>query len=550
MRLTVKLQHMLVMVAALSSTLITATASATDSATLNANELLFVSSGRWQQFESDIRNGIFRLYAFAINAKHEPVDMPNLLVLNCGEPTPYLIPHFAENYAFTSFKASDWQPETTLYARNEKSTFHFKAELNRNEIFVDLPGNEANVDALLASPSIEFRFGPSAGDHAVLAIDGSLAQSERDFIDNNAGSNGRGKVVATSDWKDVGPCKPRSASASAPSPAVATPTAEPALDDQRMPTQDDPVFVLENGGVTRVGNPEQSAKVGETLSLAEVGRRFPDSSVSAAYEQGEDEIEYFKVANGSAEVHLHYDETSKITRIETHSPNIADANGVQVGGSVAAALGSRAFCNTYMEDQPPYCQAAEQAGIRYDVAQEDACSLPELRAEIVDIPPCLKVAAISLSAAPTPARAQFSFAEFPAPAFKGKTVLPKFKGRDKEFKDYRTRIVNALKEGPNFAGEFSLVQIGCGTGCSFVFVASNRTGEVFAVPVGGEDNLYLDLAFEKGSRLLATQWASEKNSTCNIEWFEWTGRAPKRLAQTPIGATDACFKPIAENLGR
>ncbi|WP_262568854.1 hypothetical protein [Agrobacterium tumefaciens] len=48
--------------------------------------------------------------------------------------------------------------------------------------------------------------------------------------------------------------------------------------------------------------------------------------------------------------------------------------------------------------------------------------------------------------------------------FSGKTVMPDFRGRDREFNSFRTRIRDGMRQGPNFAGRYTLIQIGCGTG--------------------------------------------------------------------------------------
>jgi hypothetical protein len=38
--------------------------------------------------------------------------------------------------------------------------------------------------------------------------------------------------------------------------------------------------------------------------------------------------------------------------------------------------------------------------------------------------------------------------------FSGKTVMPDFKGRDREFNSFRTRIRDGMRQGPNFAGQY------------------------------------------------------------------------------------------------
>jgi hypothetical protein len=51
--------------------------------------------------------------------------------------------------------------------------------------------------------------------------------------------------------------------------------------------------------------------------------------------------------------------------------------------------------------------------------------------------------------------------------YRGKVRLPDFKRRDKQFSLFRTRIIEGIRDGANFAGKYSVVQIGCGTGCRF-----------------------------------------------------------------------------------
>jgi|GEM_PF-5610393 len=175
------------------------------------------------------------------------------------------------------------------------------------------------------------------------------------------------------------------------------------------------------------------------------------------------------------------------------------------------------------------------------------------------IPSVLKLgrlaAALTLVAAATvqfPLGAQagsYSFEQFQvASPYNGETRLPDFGGRDKQFRTYRTHIRNGLKEGPSFAGEYSVVQVGCGTGCSFAFIASNKTGEVFELPRGGEEHLYMQLSFKPDSRLLIVQWGDFEAASCTIEYFEWTGRTAKLLGAKKVGSLDACHSGIQDNL--
>lgn len=129
-----------------------------------------------------------------------------------------------------------------------------------------------------------------------------------------------------------------------------------------------------------------------------------------------------------------------------------------------------------------------------------------------------------------------------------KTVLPDFKGRDRDFNSFRTRIREGMREGPNFAGHYSVIRIGCGAGCSFVIVADNKTGRPTNFPRGGEGNMYLDLDYHLDSRLLAAQWLDYDVGRCFLEYFDFDRDAWKPLSKTDIGTTEVCYKPIRDNL--
>lgn len=173
-----------------------------------------------------------------------------------------------------------------------------------------------------------------------------------------------------------------------------------------------------------------------------------------------------------------------------------------------------------------------EAGYQMNWHRCDAADSPQVAASNID----------TISSAPG-----LNPADYPAKeVLRGKTRLPDFKKRDRDFNMYRTRIRDGMREGPNFAGKYSLVQIGCGTGCSFVIMGDNKTGRPSNFPRGGEDNLYLQLKFSLNSRLLAAQWFGDK---CYFEFFEYDGKNWKTLSKTDIGSQDACYRDIGENLG-
>jgi len=86
-----------------------------------------------------------------------------------------------------------------------------------------------------------------------------------------------------------------------------------------------------------------------------------------------------------------------------------------------------------------------------------------------------------------------------SPAIAQDTVLPDFQGEQREFSNYRTRITDAMLEGPNFARHYSLITIGCGTSCKFGYVGDHRTGKLFYFPFGGEEHYDMQLDFSSTS---------------------------------------------------
>lgn len=89
--------------------------------------------------------------------------------------------------------------------------------------------------------------------------------------------------------------------------------------------------------------------------------------------------------------------------------------------------------------------------------------------------------------------AAFIFAGSPGHAFD--TVSPNFSGDQAEFGFLRTRITDAMLDGPNFADHYTIVTVGCGTGCSIGIVGDNETGKLYHFPFGGEEHSQMQLEF-------------------------------------------------------
>jgi hypothetical protein len=97
-------------------------------------------------------------------------------------------------------------------------------------------------------------------------------------------------------------------------------------------------------------------------------------------------------------------------------------------------------------------------------------------------PPATEVAPApppTQAAAPTAdALRAADFAAYPAAAMTGERHMPDFDGAQSDFATYRTRLHEGAAAGPNFAGHYAVVEIGCGAGCNDPYLVDLSTGEV------------------------------------------------------------------------
>jgi hypothetical protein len=73
--------------------------------------------------------------------------------------------------------------------------------------------------------------------------------------------------------------------------------------------------------------------------------------------------------------------------------------------------------------------------------------------------------------------------DYPAgPVFRGKPAPPSIGSRLSKL--FRTKIREGAKEGPNFAGHFTLVAWGCGMDSYMFVVVDAKSGRIYEPPVG------------------------------------------------------------------
>ncbi|MBJ9373166.1 MULTISPECIES: hypothetical protein [Acinetobacter] len=96
------------------------------------------------------------------------------------------------------------------------------------------------------------------------------------------------------------------------------------------------------------------------------------------------------------------------------------------------------------------------------------------------------------------------FRDYPVKSvYTGKTA--KLDISDPSANMFRTRLRAALKEKPDFAGEYVKTMWGCGASCRMYSFVNKRTGKLLADGFGGEARTEDVIATRANSRLLVTQ---------------------------------------------
>lgn len=138
-----------------------------------------------------------------------------------------------------------------------------------------------------------------------------------------------------------------------------------------------------------------------------------------------------------------------------------------------------------------------------------------------------------------PRQAVPKFEDYAVPVYRGKRAPVNLKSA-KGANTFRTRLREGASQGVNFAGRYSLVAWGCGTGCLQVGIIDAKTGTVYLPEqLGGLgvwlwDNNEEALQYKPNSRLLvlsgfpATE-ANSDNPKSGLYYYEWTGTRLKLI---------------------
>jgi hypothetical protein len=144
--------------------------------------------------------------------------------------------------------------------------------------------------------------------------------------------------------------------------------------------------------------------------------------------------------------------------------------------------------------------------------------------------------------------------ERPAPRFEDYPVREVYRGPvarvrldSGRARMFRTRLREDSRGGPNFAGRYTVVVWGCGTGCAQMGVVDARTGQVYFPPVeymdipDMEDAESRSRVFRLDSRLLViTQYHYDTQRTYTAYYYLFGGgrfrllrKAEERTPPTP-----------------
>lgn len=136
-------------------------------------------------------------------------------------------------------------------------------------------------------------------------------------------------------------------------------------------------------------------------------------------------------------------------------------------------------------------------------------------------------------------------AQTSVPQFSDYAVNERFNGKTaplvftKEAKVFRTRLREAAREKPNFAGHFIVTAWGCGSGCVEGAIIDARTGRIFMLPHslccwGAVDDNFKPIEFRPNSRLIVLTGArNEKEGDNAVRFYKFENNRLILLSSKP-----------------
>ena len=133
------------------------------------------------------------------------------------------------------------------------------------------------------------------------------------------------------------------------------------------------------------------------------------------------------------------------------------------------------------------------------------------------------------------------FARHPAAVYRGPPHALTFTGRHARFRSYRTRIQDDSRDqGVDFAGDRSLVVVGCGTGCASGYNVGLRDGTIEDLPPGRFADDF-DLMHRPASRYL--KLLHRRDRLCVGQAYVWSGGRLRPLGPELSRPVDGLYCP-------
>ena len=151
----------------------------------------------------------------------------------------------------------------------------------------------------------------------------------------------------------------------------------------------------------------------------------------------------------------------------------------------------------------------------------------------------LLAASLCPAAAPGQSAREPRFQDYPAgPVYRGRVARVVL---DADGRAFRTRLREAAKGRPNFAGRYIVTGWGCGTGCLLGAVIDAKTGRVHWFPHAAYADYdappdFEPVRFRLDSRLFVIFGARDENSEddeMGTHYYEFTGGRFKRVRFVP-----------------
>ena len=148
------------------------------------------------------------------------------------------------------------------------------------------------------------------------------------------------------------------------------------------------------------------------------------------------------------------------------------------------------------------------------------------------------LAVVSTAGAETPLP---RFADHPVKErFTGKPALPDF-ANNKDARRYKSRIREGAKQGPNFAGKYTIIEWGCGSQCQSFAIVDAKTGAIYSPPFTSSWGLLYRL---DSNLLIADPVSSEALANGNVPawlvtgFYTWDGKQLNKIAESSSRVTE------------